>query len=356
MIDFFSVISRNGIIPNSATMRQLRRRIERAHQMSSEGYSLWGQLTSDTAIGVIQSQSEANKYYYTFIRADGTYGCFDNNLQSCLGQPLYFPPQRRRRRNRRDFEEDDFDEDNFYIFNLDNDDEEPEFFPQARNNNRAYGPRWEYAKPCKHVYSLLNGFCTRGDIKIENLLEDWINRSYQNFTKPIRDSSYGIFIQTQFHEVRDQVLERSVFKPIPDNPASSYSFYKPSKQVKILDLEDDKKSEPMLELHIAINGNEIESLPLKNIICISCLQREPDESKLKHWVKCIECQSQYCEACYSSIQQDMTTGSCLSAFSGYKKHKLEVVGFNDKIVKPQPVKKQAKELTTKKVIFEFGDK
>lgn len=62
MIDFSEIIRQYGFNNNSATSTQLRRRIEKARQMTLNGFSLWGQLTKDTAIGVIQSQSENQKY------------------------------------------------------------------------------------------------------------------------------------------------------------------------------------------------------------------------------------------------------------------------------------------------------
>ena len=319
------------------------RRIEKASQMTSNGFSLWGELTADTAMGVIKSQTDQNKYYYSFIRADGTYGCFDNMLAPCLGQPLYFSNyQRRQRRNR-------------YHNRRNNNNFEEELDNFLPGENYDYRARWEYAQPCKHIFSLINGFCMRADSSIQDLLEKWITQSIVKSKVPTRDPTYGQYIQSRFDPIKQQVLERVVFAPILFTRNGEFKLYKPSKNVKILDSDGFKKEEPVLELHLEISDNKITPLPLKNSICISCLLREQNTVKLESWVKCKHCLSYICSSCYALLGESNST-VCPSVFSGYKQHKLEIIGFNDTpknkviILGTKPANTPSKNL-----LFKFGD-
>lgn len=345
MINFYRILDQVGIDDHSAQYTQFNRRIDRSRQMTSHGYSLWGELSVDTAIGVIQSQSEHNKFYYSFIRADGSYGCFDNALEPCLGQPLYISNYRRRARRRRnqdlEFENDDI-----------------EFQDQILHRGNEYRARWEYAQPCKHVLSLLNGFCARTDSSIQNLLENWITVALKDSKRPIRDVSYASYIQGRFDPVKHQVLERTFFSPIIDMRNERFSRYKPSRTVKILDSEKTNPADQIFEIHLEVTEEEIHPLPLKNSICVSCLQREQDAEKLKSWVQCKHCLSQMCGSCFAILQEEPETMPCPSVFNGYQYHKLEVgAGIdtrenkNKNIIEKKPLQKDL----LKNIIFKFGD-
>lgn len=323
---------------------QLERRIVKATQMTYNGYSLWGQLMTDTAIGVIQSQTNENKYYYTFIRADGSYGCFDNDLQPCLGQPLYVPSQHRRRSNIYDFNNHNFNNNNRYNRNF-----------RAREYNNNWKGDWKSGIPCKHVFSLLNGFCSQGDNKIESLLENWITRSLNDYQRPLRNKNYGDFIKSKFSPVKEQILQKNVFKPLTKERNSHYSLYKRSKNVKILDSVREEDEPSILELHVKISGEKIEPLPLKNIICISCLQREQDANVLEHWVSCIHCMNHLCETCYQTLMQENQKILCPSVLNGFKQHSLDTVGFKELLKEKKKEDKRVKSnVTEKDVIFKFG--
>ena len=344
MINFYQILNQSGVNNNPAKYTQMNRRIEKASQMTRNGYSLWGELTSDTAIGVIQSQTDQKKFYYSFIRADGTFGCFDNMLAPCLGQPLYLSnhqrkPPRNRNHNRRNY--------------LDFEDEEDNFLP---GGDYEYKPRWEYAQPCKHIFSLINGFCIHADSSIQDLLEKWILLSLSGSKHPVRDAAYGQYIQSRFDPIRHQVLERIVFAPLIQTRNERYELYKPSKNVKILDLDGPKREDPVFELHCEISNNEVTPLPLKNCICISCLIREQMQSKLERWVKCTHCLSYICGSCYATLKEETNTITCPSVFSGYKQHKLEVIGFNETTTKKVViVNTNPSNTPIKNVLFRFGD-
>lgn len=109
-------------------------------------------------------------------------------------------------------------------------------------------------------------------------------------------------------------------------------------------------------MHVKISGEKIEALPLKNLICISCLQREQDIGKLKTWQKCIHCQNQICESCYISLIQE-NVNFCPSYFNGYKGNVLSVTQFfsaqgdstTSTPIRSNPMNKK------KDVIFKFGE-
>ena len=379
LIDFNKILKVCGLDNNSKTLIQIKKRIEKSKEMTMNGYSLWGQLLSDTAFGVVQSQSEASKYYFSFIRADGSYGCFDNNLEPCLGQPLYLP--KRKKRRKRDYYDEYYNEDDdSYLIdgivhaikdNLFNDEfnegedfsfEENigfgEYIPRCRGNedyNRQIVSRWDCGKPCKHVFSLLNGFCAQGDERIEKLLENWITRSLKERIIPLRDKKYAKFIQDRFNQVKDHVLEKNVFIPLQNKSNGTYSLFKRSKNVKIIEPEEQESELSILELHVKISGEKVESLPLKNIICISCLQREQDQEILNHWVKCIHCQNHLCKTCFETFTKEKTKPTCPSVFSGFKEHFLDVVKFNDSLDKKKKESSKSKNKNLEKdVIFKFG--
>lgn len=376
MINFFEILKRNGFNDNSSAATQIKRRIKKSQQMTADGYSLWGQLTTDTAFGVVQSQSSENKFYLTFIRADGSYGCFDNNFESCLGQPLYLPKRKRRRRRNYYRDQDDYDEEKFmgYLYlikdNLGNEDFDPDFNDDEEEEDEEYVPpvvrrnsgttvqRWDCGKPCKHVFSLLNGFCLQGDDKIQEILTQWITSAIKDNLVPTQDRSIAKFIQERFNPIKDHVLEKDIFKPLIQTKNRTYSKYKPSNRVKILDTEDTVQN-TQLEFHLKVRGDKVKPLPLKNIICISCLKREQDLDKLKAWGVCRHCLIQICDSCRQILIQG-TNGSttCPSVLNGYKKHNLAIIDFfhSESSSKKKKTTSKAINRNKKGIIIEFGDK
>ena len=344
MIDFMQILQSSFLSDERDAFSQLERRIVKATQMTYNAYSLWGQLMTDSAIGVIQSQTNENKFYYTFIRADGSYGCFDNDLQPCLGQPLYVPSQPNRRHN---------------ISNINNHNINNNYRYNGNYRNMVYHSNWKgdwnSILPCKHVFSLINGFCSQGDSKIESLLENWITRSLNEFQRPFRDKDYGDFIKARFNPVKDQVFQREVFKPLVNQSSSHYSLYKRSKNVKILDSTNEEKEPSVLELHVKITGEKIEALPLKNIICVSCLKREQNTSELDHWVKCIHCMNHLCKTCFQALTQENKKIPCPSIFNGSKPHNLDTISFYESLEeKKKNETKMISNVAEKDVIFKFS--
>ncbi len=352
MINFHQLLTQFGLNTSKIATTQLKRRINKAQQMTDDGYSLWGELYPDTAIGVIQSQSDTDKYYYTFLRADGTYGCFDNGLDPCLGQPLYLPPQRRRRQ--RDYYEGDDEE-----FFEENDEDFQDGYRHNHqiNHHQRWRASWEYGMPCKHVISLISGFCIQGDVTVQELLEKWFINSLQGQRRPIRNREYARFIESEFKQDQNSVLKKTVFKPLIENLSSPHSFYRPKKRVKILDSEILDENDTFLEMHVKILGEQIETLHVKNIICISCLRREPDKKKLQSWVKCDICLNHICDTCYSVLNEQTEEQSCPSIFNGFRKHNLTITStldqFKDKIDNKYIINNKGK--TKRNIIFKFGN-
>lgn len=318
-IRYYELLNNSPISEYNSDYQQLSRRIDKANIMTRQGYSLWGQLFSDTAIGVIQSQSEQHKHYFCFIRADGTYGCFDNYFNACLGLPLYTP----RRRN---------------------------------GMHTEWLPDWPHALPCKHIFSLLNGFCLQAGQNVQKILERWISVTFEEERRPVLKNDYGKFIQNQFELSGGSQSIRNVFEPLLRHDQYTYSLYQASKNVKILDITSNNQEDSIFELHIKVNGESVESLPLKNIICLSCLQREQDQEKLKNWVTCSECLSHVCGSCYKILQKDKGPIQCLSYFNGFRNHLMKAKTFYESkgIEKEKTITSKIYK-PAKEIIFEFDN-
>jgi hypothetical protein len=59
---------------------------DRAIQMlKKESFKIYADVQGDSVSGIIKSQSAPHKYYASWLRNDGTYGCYDNELEQCMG-------------------------------------------------------------------------------------------------------------------------------------------------------------------------------------------------------------------------------------------------------------------------------
>ncbi|MHA2277804.1 MAG: hypothetical protein ACXAC2_18635 [Candidatus Kariarchaeaceae archaeon] len=61
-------------------------RVEKAVRMlQRDRLSLFGHMTNDTIYGVVKSQTNPDLSYSCWLRADGSYACHTNNLNTCGG-------------------------------------------------------------------------------------------------------------------------------------------------------------------------------------------------------------------------------------------------------------------------------
>lgn len=105
--------------------------------------------------------------------------------------------------------------------------EDDEIFEETNpdfDNGGGFVPHWEYARPCKNVFSLINGFCMQGGEEIQILLEEWIKTTFNEERRPIREKKHAQYIYSLFSNVKDQIFRTNVFKPLIKNKNSSFSF------------------------------------------------------------------------------------------------------------------------------------
>ncbi len=72
----------------AAQLRQVadQRRVDRAIQMlKKEAFQLYSDLTAEQLGGVVKSQIYADTHYACWIDREGRYGCFDDDLNGCMG-------------------------------------------------------------------------------------------------------------------------------------------------------------------------------------------------------------------------------------------------------------------------------
>lgn len=92
-LDMLSIMDKPGdaTLDFSAFVVQLRglvdpRRLDRAIKMlKKEAFNIYADVEDNTVSGIIKSQSSSTGYYASWLRNDGSYCCYNHELEECMG-------------------------------------------------------------------------------------------------------------------------------------------------------------------------------------------------------------------------------------------------------------------------------
>ncbi|OLS26726.1 MAG: hypothetical protein HeimC3_08280 [Candidatus Heimdallarchaeota archaeon LC_3] len=300
---------------NSAKINKAFRMLER------DRLSFFGHVTSDTIYGVVKSQTNRELTYGCWLRADGSFACHTNKLNTCGGLR---------------------------------------------------------GSICKHILVVIGQFSQYEDL--QEILRIWVQNSLRN-SSSTRSKSLTKYVFQQYIESTGINLEVNENIDIGefDQVQGNYEFYQPEiidleniipqwdtvgrripqlpqerrrpfwqdigtretryyirpqyrkkkvreGKVKIIGISEENRNRPLLEVHQSIDGNlkNISQLELNYLMCIADRKREKYVKAIEQeWSQCNVCKSWVCKDCYNTFR--VNSNICIGSMLGFTQHKFDKI-------------------------------
>lgn len=240
-------------------------KINKALKMIQDNhFNLYSQLTTDTVFGVVRSQRDQSLIYACYLRADGSYGCQTQNLNSCGGLR---------------------------------------------------------GSLCKHIIVLLNYMANFPATR--SILQSWINKTLPN--KPCNDKNISAFIFSKFQEATGYQMQNfGNFGfdelPILENIEVNEVLHTFAPHI----VNSPRPSSiTIIESHVSLE-NSVSSpinLQLNYVLCMGDRRRE-QTNNLGNWHNCKKCNNWICPECFDLFMSE--TENCPSEILGLKRHKFMI--------------------------------